>query len=71
MLCDQSRRLTIRVHLDSDTVASISHPQSAECSFRNLYRLNIDGEDALWILESINDYNPGEASTECVFVKYI
>lgn len=71
MLCDQSRRLTIRVHLDSDTVASISHPQSTECSFRNLYRLNIDGEDALWILESINDYNPGEASPECVFVKYI
>lgn len=68
---NNSRRVALHLRLDPADVESISFPSGFGPDFRKLFRLDIDGEAALYTLEEICGYDPSAVSTKCIFVKHI
>ncbi len=70
-LWNNSRRVTLWLHLDPEDVESLSFPTGTGPDFHKLFRFDIDGEQGLYTLDEVCNYDPSAASTKCVFIKYI
>ncbi len=66
---DNSKKVEAYINIKPEEVESLLCPNSLGRDFRALYRLVIDGENALYRLEELCDYNPSEPSAKCVFIK--
>ncbi len=71
-LYNHSRRVSLWVRIDPDEVERLNVPETTKRDFRAAYRLDIDGERGIYMLEQVCDYNPkSEGSTRCIFIKKI
>lgn len=68
-LCNESKRVEAYVCMGPEDVEPFIRPNSLKHDFRALYRLEIEGENALYRLLEIVEYNPAEPSVKCVFIK--
>ncbi len=70
-LWNNSRRVTLWLDLDPVDVESLSFPTGTGPDFHTLFRLDLDGEQGLYTLEEVCNYDPSAASTKCIFIKHI
>ena len=64
--------MSLWVRIDPDEVERLNVPETTKRDFRAAYRLDIDGERGIYMLEQVCDYNPkSEGSTRCIFIKKI
>ncbi len=72
-LWNSSRRIKAWLSLEPTDIESLSFPSDNPTGpdFRCLYRLTLDGEECLYRLEEVADYDPIARSTRCTFIKHI
>lgn len=68
---NKSKKIEAYITLGPEEIEPFVFPNSLQHDFRALYRLVINGENALYRLEQICDYDPKAPSTKCVFIKEI
>ena len=52
-------------------IENFINPNSKKNDFRALFRLNINGENAIYRIIQIINYNTNDCSTKCVFIKIV
>lgn len=70
-MSDNSKRLEVYICLRPEEIEPFVCPNSMGRDFRALYRLVINGENAIYRLEQVADYDPNETSTKCIFIKEV
>jgi hypothetical protein len=68
---NNSRRVTLWLALLPTDVESLLFPGGTGPDFHTAYRLDLEGEQGLYTLEEVCDYDPSTPSTKCVFIKNI
>ncbi len=66
---NNSKKVEAYICLAPEEVEALVYPNSLGKDFKALYRLVINGENALYRLEQVCDYDPNAASVKCVFIK--
>jgi hypothetical protein len=67
-ILNRARRLTVWIRLAPHDIEALAQPNRLKHDFRALFRLEIDGEFANYMLEEVADYDSAAASAKCVFV---
>ncbi len=70
-LWNEGRRVVLWLVIEPFEMESLSFPGERGGGFRTLFSLTIDGEEGLYRLEEVCDYDPSAPSTKCVFIKHI
>lgn len=63
------KKVEVYISLSPHEIEPLVYPNSLGHDFSALYRLVINGENALYRLEQVCDYDPEEPSTKCIFIK--
>lgn len=65
----KGKKVEAYVRVGPEEIEPLIYPNSLGQDFRALYRLVINGENALYRLEQVCDYDPGQSSVKCIFIK--
>ena len=68
---DKSKKVTAYICIKPEEIEALVNINSLARDFRALYRLSINGENALYRLEQVCDYDPTMPSAKCIFIKEI
>lgn len=68
---DGGKKVEAYIRIGPEEIESLANPDSLGRDFRALYRLVINGENALYRLQQVCDYDPAQPSVKCVFIKEV
>lgn len=65
-----ARSVTLTLRLDAAEWSALRHPALRPVSLTSLFRLDAGGHRGLYILRSVEGYDPRRGCAECTFVQY-
>ncbi len=68
-LYDESRRVVALVRVRHAEIEALLRPNALRRDFRALFRLDLQGEEALFRLEEVSEYDPVRGIAKCIFIK--
>ena len=68
-LYDESRRVVLLVRVCPAEIEALLRPNTLRRDFRALFRLDLQGEEALFRLEEVSEYDPVRGIAKCIFIK--